>query len=86
MKGFSLIAAALATARGLVISRVVNEFGIARTVAATIEEAFGARPAGWHRAEPFTGSGYAERNPASPRTGLTAPRLIDRALSPESRD
>ena len=31
---------------GLVISRMVNEFGIAKTVAATIEEAFGASPAG----------------------------------------
>jgi hypothetical protein len=30
---------------GLVISRMVNEFGIAKKVAATIEEAFGARPA-----------------------------------------
>jgi len=31
---------------GLVISRMVNEFGIAKKVAATIEEAFGTRPAG----------------------------------------
>jgi hypothetical protein len=30
---------------GLVISRMVNEFGIAKKVAATIEEAFGTRPA-----------------------------------------
>jgi hypothetical protein len=30
---------------GLVISRMVNEFGIAKKVAATIEEAFAARPA-----------------------------------------
>jgi hypothetical protein len=30
---------------GLVISRMVNEFGIAKKVAATIEEALGARPA-----------------------------------------
>ena len=30
---------------GLVISRMVNEFGIAKKVAAAIEEAFAARPA-----------------------------------------
>jgi hypothetical protein len=30
---------------GLVISRMVNEFGIAKKVAATIEEAFGTQPA-----------------------------------------
>jgi len=30
---------------GLVISRTVNEFGIAKKVASTIEEAFAARPA-----------------------------------------
>lgn len=30
---------------GLVISRMVNEFGIAKKVAATIEEAFAIRPA-----------------------------------------
>ena len=30
---------------GLVISRMVNEFGIAKKVAATIEEAFAASPA-----------------------------------------
>jgi hypothetical protein len=30
---------------GLVISRMVNEFGIAKKVAATIEEAFATRPA-----------------------------------------
>jgi hypothetical protein len=30
---------------GLVISRMVNEFGIAKKVAATLEEAFGTRPA-----------------------------------------
>lgn len=30
---------------GLVISRVVNEFGIAKKVASTIEEAFAVRPA-----------------------------------------
>jgi hypothetical protein len=30
---------------GLVISRMVNEFGVAKKVAATIEEAFAARPA-----------------------------------------
>ena len=30
---------------GLVISRMVNEFGIAKKVASTIEEAFAARPA-----------------------------------------
>ena len=30
---------------GLVISRIVNEFGIAKKVAATIEEAFATRPA-----------------------------------------
>jgi hypothetical protein len=29
---------------GLVISRMVNEFGIAKKVAATIEEAFATRP------------------------------------------
>ena len=31
---------------GLVISRMVNEFGIAKKVAATIAEAFAIRPAG----------------------------------------
>jgi hypothetical protein len=31
---------------GLVISRMVNEFGIAKKVATTIEEAFATRPAG----------------------------------------
>lgn len=30
---------------GLVISRMVNEFGIAKKVASTIQEAFAARPA-----------------------------------------
>ena len=30
---------------GLVISRMVNEFGIAKKVAATIAEAFATRPA-----------------------------------------
>jgi len=30
---------------GLVISRMVNEFGIAKKVASTIEEAFAAGPA-----------------------------------------
>ena len=30
---------------GLVISRMVNEFGIAKKVTATIQEAFAARPA-----------------------------------------
>ena len=30
---------------GLVISRIVNEFGIAKKVAAAIEESLGARPA-----------------------------------------
>ena len=30
---------------GLVISRMVNEFGIAKKVAATIEESFGTPPA-----------------------------------------
>jgi hypothetical protein len=31
---------------GLVISRMVNEFGMAKKVAAAIEDAFGAAPAG----------------------------------------
>jgi hypothetical protein len=54
---------------GLVISRMVNEFGIAKKVAATIEEAFATRPP----ADVWEEDRHARRRHPAPAEGSRAP-------------